>query len=246
MSSAQVQPTVRRASLPACGGPVAWSPTLVFIAELLVTLFICLIAFLVDDVLNLHGAPIPFIERDPSLSYEAVTETVPTRTLVVVSTIVPGLVVLLGTGVQILRDWSKPGSTRTHLIHGFFLVLALAQALLTNKAITDCTKIAVGKQRPNFFVSAAIRPFALRLKSSPQTPFPLSIVPLSLSPDTRRPCVTTQAMLRPSTAATSAHTLQRQHQGRSATLPSAKPRPRLLGRHSAASLPGMLAAVSPA
>lgn len=153
-----MQPQDRRESAPACGGPALWSPTIVFILELLVTLFICLIAFLVDDVFNLHGAPIPFIERDPSLSYEVVTETVPTRLLVVISTIIPGLVVILGTVAQMLRDRSKPGAVRTHLIHGFFVLLALAQALLTNKAITDCTKIAVGKQRPNFFVSGALLP----------------------------------------------------------------------------------------
>lgn len=148
-----MRPQDRRETPPACGGPTIWSPTLVFIGELLVTLFICLVAFLVDDVFNLHGAPIPFIERDPTLSYAEVTETVPTRLLVVISTIIPGLIVILGTVAQILRDWSKLGSSRTHLVHGFFLLLALAQALLTNKAITDCSKIAVGKQRPNFFVS---------------------------------------------------------------------------------------------
>lgn len=102
---------------------------------------------------NIAPAPLAFIERDPSLSYQlTLPETVSTGTLLAVSLLVPICVFALVHVVQAVSSglcgWTALKSVFVSLA---WLLLTFAQCCILDFAVTGCIKIAVGRPRPNFF-----------------------------------------------------------------------------------------------
>ena len=92
--------------------------------------------------------PIPFIERDPSLSYPRMQQTVPTSVLVAISIGVPGVMYALGALLAVVR---RKLSLWAALVPFAWLCIALAQALLLSDAIANTAKVWMSFQRPNYF-----------------------------------------------------------------------------------------------
>jgi membrane-associated phospholipid phosphatase len=133
--------------------PASWKRFRPFVGEALATLIVFLAAFLPDDLLHLRSSPLGFITQDATRSFEVVTETIPTWLLSVIVIVIPIAILLLVLAANFifgpkLRDRHF---VLSQLAHAAWLLLCWAQGLLVAKAITDCVKIAVGYQRPNFF-----------------------------------------------------------------------------------------------
>lgn len=115
--------------------------------ELSLTAVLAAAAFLIN-LIPLES--IPFIERDPSISFAYVPSTVSTTILVVISAGIPLVVLVISSAAHAAckRGRSEPTLLR-HVVHFLWLLLALAQALLATKLVTDSIKIGVAHPRPN-------------------------------------------------------------------------------------------------
>jgi diacylglycerol diphosphate phosphatase/phosphatidate phosphatase len=120
--------------------------------EISVTVVILLLAFLIDAFAP-HPPPLSFTERDPTYSNPYVESTVTTTVLVVISAGIPLVLLVLGSALNYARTRKVPTAAPVwaHVEHCGWVLLALAQALLVTKLVTDCIKLGVGQQRPNFF-----------------------------------------------------------------------------------------------
>lgn len=93
--------------------------------------------------------PMPFYERDPTLSYDYVRPaTVPTTMLALLSVLIPGGCMLAYVAsCALVHAAPRALAVRSAAWH----CLAVAQALLLTMAITDTIKVATGFPRPNFY-----------------------------------------------------------------------------------------------
>lgn len=114
--------------------------------ELSATAALTAAAFLVN-LIPLRS--IPFIERDPTISYAYVPSTVSTAVLVVISAGIPIVFILAASVVWACACKRDSEPLSRHVLHCLWVLLALAQALLATKFVTDAIKIGVAHARPN-------------------------------------------------------------------------------------------------
>jgi membrane-associated phospholipid phosphatase len=101
-------------------------------------------------VTDVSGAPqpIPFIERDPALSFPMLRQTVSTANAVGLAVGIP--VGLFIVAVVLYTRWhSLPWSAGA--LAFLWLCIALAQAHVLSNALTNTIKFWLSRQRPNFF-----------------------------------------------------------------------------------------------
>lgn len=118
---------------------------LFYIAEGLVALFLILYGFGVT--IAKLPTPIPFMERDPTISYAYVRPaTVPTWLLAIISVAIP--LVIVGA-MEVVLARRRKGFTRGWATRALLVALVLAEAMGITLAITNTIKVGTGRWRPN-------------------------------------------------------------------------------------------------
>jgi hypothetical protein len=113
--------------------------------EVALTAFLIAFGFGVSEAAS--PPAIPFFERDPTISFAYLRPaTVPTWLLLVISTIIPAVIVAVLEAALAQR---RKGLTRSCGMRVFFIGLCLAQSLGIALSITNATKVATGRWRPN-------------------------------------------------------------------------------------------------
>lgn len=134
--------------------------------ELLVTLLLAVVVAAVG-LSGVFPPSIPFVEREPAISFPVFPQTISLTLLVVISLGIPLAIILAAAALR----WAMfataargaPVSVRAQAAYAGWALLALAQALLLCQATTNCIKISVGKPRPNFFALCDYKGYALAL-----------------------------------------------------------------------------------
>ena len=97
--------------------------------------------------INLAPMPTPFFERDPSISFAFVEDTVSVGMLAGLAVGVP--ITCVGIG-HVVRAYTSKASRRALVLSLAWTLLSFAQAVILTLAITDTIKNAFARHRPSF------------------------------------------------------------------------------------------------
>ena len=157
----------------AAAAPSGWRRVVQWGSETVATIVLLIVAVATNSATP--PTPISFTERDPTYSYQlTIPETVPFGMLLGISLGIPVAVVLVVHTIKLVAARGTPGAASgvCGVLSSFgWIFLCLTQCLIVVFALTDAMKIAMGRQRPNFFAMCNYQGYGDALKAGDLTPY---------------------------------------------------------------------------